>query len=366
MTPDSKPSLADLGWDHFFGQQIADLPEASFPARVARQDINQFQLKSEQGDLTGILPGRWRQEAFSKADLPTVGDWVTVTPIPQDQGKVQIGSLLERKSKFSRKEAGEVVDEQIVAANVDTVFIVSGLDDDFNPKRIERYLLLSWDSGALPVIVLNKEDLCDNLDEKLEALQMIAQGTPVLTMSAIEHEGIDALNDYIGAGKTCALMGSSGVGKSTIINCLLGYDRFATGSVRDDDSKGRHTTTFREMVMLPGGGLIIDTPGMREIQVWGDDANLSQSFLSKSFADIEELAVQCRFRDCAHQSEPGCAVRQAIEAGELDEERLERYVKLQREVEHFESQQTAATRAEKKQERRRFSKMVRNLPNKRD
>jgi len=362
MTENTEVTLISLGWSHFFQQQLESDEYELIPARVCRQDINQYLLMSERGRLTGILPGRLRREAYSKADLPTVGDWVLVSSIDAGEaGTVQIERLLERKSRFSRQEAGETVDEQVVAANVDTVFIVSGLDDDFNASRIERYLLLSRDSGALPVILLNKADICDRLDQSLSDLRPVAGSTPFHVISALEDEGLDDIRQYIGEGSTCALMGSSGVGKSTIINVLLGYDRFETGAVRDSDSRGRHTTTFREMVEIPSGGLIIDTPGMRELQVWGD-----VNSLSRSFEDIEEIAMGCRFRDCQHHTEPGCAIASAIESGELDQDRLERYRKLGRELAHLEGQQDAAARAEKKQERKRFARLIRNKPDKRD
>ncbi len=354
--------LQSLGWSHFFQQQWVTLDPDLIPARISRQDINQYLLVSTEGDMVGQLPGRFRQSVISKADLPTVGDWVLVSHNTSDEpGKVTIEHLLERKSKFSRKEAGDVVDEQIIAANIDTAFIVSALDDDFNPKRIERYLLLSWDSGASPVIVLNKADVCDDVQARVEELQAIAKGTPIHVMSAIDATGIDALRTYIHNGTTCALMGSSGVGKSTIINALLGYDRFATSSVRETDSKGRHTTTFREMVRLPDSGLIIDTPGMREIQVWADEASLQQTF-----GDIEELTLHCRFTDCKHDREPGCAINAAIKSGALEADRLERYHKLLRELQFLEERQNLAAKAEKKQSRKKFARLIRNRPDKRN
>jgi len=351
-----------LGWNHFFEQQRAGYEGHLEPARVYRQDINQYHLWSERGELLGQLTGRFRRDALSKADLPTVGDWVLVQSIKsEDSNKVTIEVLLDRKSRFSRKEAGQVVDEQVVAANIDTVFIVGGLDQNFNPNRIERYLLLSRDSGAVPVIVLNKADICTDLDEKLSSLEVVAMGTPIVVLSALTLDGIEALAEYILPGVTCALMGSSGVGKSTIINALLGKDHFLTGEVRAGDSKGRHTTAFREMVRTPDHALIIDTPGMRELQVWADETSLS-----RSFTDVEDLAVRCRFSDCRHEREPGCAIQEAINAGVFEAERLQRYRKLARELQHLRERQDASVRAEKKQARKKFARLVRNRPNKRD
>lgn len=355
-------NLKDLGWSHFFQQQIDEQELNFLPARVFRQDLNQYHLFSEQGILKGVLPGRLRNDSYSKADLPTVGDWVIVSPISGGEaGQVQIERLLERKSRFSRQEAGESVDEQVIAANIDTAFIVSSLDDDFNINRLERYLLLAWDSGALPVIVLNKADLCDDIQEKLDVLQPVAKGTPIHVVSAKDGDGLDEVRQYMSPGNTCVLMGSSGVGKSTIINALLGYDKFATGEVRTDDSKGRHTTTFRELVVADSGGMVIDTPGMRELQIWADTVALDEHF-----DDVQDLAARCKFNDCQHQSEPGCAVTAAIAEGSLTEDRLQSYFKLKREIQHFESQENAAARARRKQEHRRFSKLIRNRPDKRD
>ncbi len=354
--------ITELGWNHFFQQQLVEEDPSCKPARVVRQDMNQYHLLGNDGRLSGVIPGRVRKAALSKADLPTVGDWIIYRKIEGGEaGTVQIEKCLERKSKFSRKEAGDVVDEQVVSANIDTVFIVSGLDDDFNPNRIERYLLLSWDSGAIPVIVLNKADLCDNLESRLKELETISMGAPVHVMSALDKAGTEALLEYVQPGTTCAFMGSSGVGKSTLINLLLGYERFETGEVREEDGKGRHTTTFRELVLTESGAMIIDTPGMREIQVWADSAALSQTF-----DDIEEIAMGCKFNDCQHDKEPGCAIHAAIEDNSLDAGRLDRYYKLKREVEHFESQQTVASRAAKKQEWKRFSKLLKKRPDKRD
>ncbi len=354
--------LVELGWKPHFQQQLEDLPQHLTPARVARLDLNRYHLLSAAGELLGSLPGRTYAEATTKAELPTVGDWVLTQPADKDDPtSVTIEYTLTRFSKFSRKEAGEKYEEQVVAANIDSVFIVSGLDDNFNANRIERYLVLAWSSGSNPVIVLNKADLCPDREEKLLSLGAIAAGVPIHIVSAQSGEGIEALNAYIGPGQTVALLGSSGVGKSTIINALLGFERFETGAVRQGDDKGRHTTTFREMCSLDRGGLIIDTPGMREIQIWADEASLAQTF-----SDVDVAAQNCRFNDCAHESEPGCAVQAAIAAGTLENSRLLSYRKFQRELAHFVEKQDAGARAEKKKVRKKFARTLRHRPTKRD
>ncbi|XOV88620.1 MAG: ribosome small subunit-dependent GTPase A [Pseudomonadota bacterium] len=354
--------LKELGWRKSLAKQLNAHTGELRPARVARQDVGRYQLLSEAGPLIGVLPGKTRLEAGSRADLPAVGDWVLCRPADAaDPTQVIIEQTLVRFSKFSRKVAGDRFEEQVVAANIDTVFIVSGLDDNFNVGRIERYLMLAWHSGATPVIVLNKADLCTDLDDKLIALAPVALGTPIICVSAATGQGLERLGAYVTSGNTVALLGSSGVGKSTITNCLLGDNRFETGEVREFDSKGRHTTTFRELCVVPGGGLLIDTPGMREIQLWADDASLAGSF-----ADVESLAEHCKFRDCGHAGEPGCAVQAAIDEGRLEADRLTSYHKLQREVTHFAEQQDIRLRAERKLANKKFSRMIRNLPSKRD
>lgn len=354
-------SLNELGWRDFFADQLdPELDGSLVPARVVRQDLDRYHLLTGDGERGAILPGRMRIDVATRAALPTVGDWVLCRESGEEaEAPLVIERVMERFSKFSRKEAGDRFEEQVVAANVDTVFIVSGLDNNFNPSRIERYLVLAWNSGAAPVIVLSKSDLCDNVEERLEALEAVAMATPIVVASALTEAGIDSLRQWLIAGRTVALLGSSGVGKSTLINALLGFERFETGEVRVGDSKGRHTTTYRELVAVPSGGLLIDTPGMREIQIWADDG-------LGGFDDVEELASQCRFNDCRHESEPGCAVREAIEAGQLDVRRLDSWHKFKRELAHFEEKQDISLRAEKKQERRSFSKRIRNTPTKRD
>ncbi len=354
-------SLKQLGWTEFFQQQI-DAEGELIPARVIRQDLNRYHLVGEKGILTAILPGRTRIETDSKAELPTVGDWVLISPVTSSvDDPVVIQKTLLRTSKFSRKEAGEKFDEQVVAANVDTVFIVTGLDDNFNPGRIERYLVLAWNSGATPVIVMNKADICEDLQEKLDQINAVAMGTPVHTVSALSNTGMEGLKTYMAEGITVAVLGSSGVGKSTIINQLLGHEYFETGEVREGDSKGRHTTTHRELCMTDDGGLVIDTPGMREIQFWADEDTLATSF-----EDVEVLACQCKFTDCGHDSEPGCAIQAALESGTLTRDRLDSYYKFQRELVHFAAKADASLKIKKKNERKKIAKFIRNRADKRD
>jgi ribosome biogenesis GTPase len=244
-----------------------------------------------------------------------------------EESAATIHELLPRKSKFVRKAPGEKVEEQVVAANIDNVFLVTGLDGDYNLKRLERYLVLAWESGANPVVILNKIDLCGDLSGLLQEVQTVALQVPILTMSALGNEGVEAMRPYLGPGLTGALLGSSGVGKSTIINQLLGEGRQKVKEVRATDSRGRHATTQRELIPLPFGGLLMDTPGMRELQLWGSGEGFDDAF-----EDVLALARQCRFRDCRHLAEPGCAVRSALESGALDTRRHENYLKLQKEI----------------------------------
>ncbi len=351
-------SSQELGWSDFFASQIENDDSGLTPARVTRQDLNRYHLITESGETQAVLPGRMR--SYSRAELPTVGDWVLLAESTGDDPDV-IQRTLDRRSKFSRKAAGTETEEQVIAANIDTVFIVTGLDDNFNPSRIERYLVLAWDSGTNPVIVMNKTDLCDDVDEKLELVSNVAMGVPIHAVSGETGDGLDEILQYLGAGMTAAFLGSSGVGKSTLINSLLGVDHFETGAVREGDSKGRHTTTHREMCLIAGKGLIIDTPGMREIQLWSDDDSTAAGF-----TDVEQVAIGCRFADCKHRSEPGCAVQAAIGAGTLDAARLDSFRKYQRELAHLMARQDAVKRVESKKARRKFAKLVRKRPSKRD
>lgn len=319
--------LHSMGWDAFFEAHFVPFREQDMlPARIIRQDRTGYVLLSKTGRLSAKVAGKLFLGG-SKGLLPTVGDWVAIENRPGENTTI-IRELLPRKSKFSRKAVGESDDEQVVAANVDTVFLVSALDNEFNVRRMERYLTLAWDSGARPVIVLNKVDLCGDVDARISEVKSIAAGVDIYTMSATQESSVDELRQFLSKGKTCAFLGSSGVGKSTLVNCLLGEERMKTGEIRADDSRGRHVTSHKELVFAPGGGMIIDTPGMRELQLLG-----TEETLKGAFQDIEELATQCRFRNCRHKSEPGCGVRKALENGGLAKSRYLSYLKLKKELE---------------------------------
>jgi ribosome biogenesis GTPase / thiamine phosphate phosphatase len=322
--------LASYGWsDELQAQFDPYAARALVPARVTVQQRSLYTLASEHGELSAELSGRFAFEA-DHGEYPVAGDWVAVAARPEERSAT-IHAVLPRRTAFVRKAAGDTIAEQVIAANVDSVFLVTSLNADFNLRRLERYLATAWESGAQPVIVLTKADLCDEVDELVFEVESIAFGVPVHAVSAVTGRGLDDVRLYLGPGRTAVLLGTSGVGKSTLVNALAGEELLATQEIREDDARGRHTTTHRELVLLPGGGLILDTPGMRELGLW--DASEG---VSGAFEDVEELFADCRFSDCAHEAEPGCAVRGALADGTLDEARWDSYVKLQRELAHLE------------------------------
>lgn len=293
-------------------------------ARITEQHRGLYKVVCEQGTRTAIISGKLRYSSDIASDLPAVGDWVMIGDFGNASSSV-IHHILHRKSVFARQAAGTGNDVQVIAANIDTIFICMSLNADFNLRRLERYLTVAWDSMATAIIVLTKSDLCADLTAKLDEIKTVSVDVPVIVCSSENGNGFNDINSMVGMGKTIAFIGSSGVGKSTIINRLLGEDVLATKAVRDDDDKGRHATTHRQLLLLPNGGIVIDTPGMRELSLYSGD-------VSRTFEDIEDLASMCKFSNCTHASEPGCMVSKAIENGLLSAKRFENYLKLRREV----------------------------------
>jgi ribosome biogenesis GTPase len=356
--------LKDLGWNSFFENQFELLEqyekELFTPARVAEESRGLYRLYSETGESWADLSGKFRHAAVNRADLPAVGDWVLASERPNEQ-RSTIQRLLERHTKFSRKIAGKRTEEQIVAANIDTVLLVTSLNREFNPRRLERYLSLAWESGARPIVVLNKSDACEDPPALLAEAESASQGVRIILTSALHGEGIAELQQVVRTAGTIALLGSSGVGKSTLINAILGESRQSTSATRESDDRGRHTTTSRQLILVPGGGILIDTPGMRELQLWDTSEGLD-----RTFSDVNELAAQCKFRDCHHRSEPGCAVRAATQSGGLGADRLANYHKLEREEQFLASKQDAALRANRTKNLRRLMKNVNRMYRDRD
>ena len=332
-------SLERLGWGAPFDAAFRERgAPGEQPARITADYGVEYLLGTATGELRATLPGKLRM-AIRKGDAirPVVGDWVSFEPRSQE-GTTVVQAVLPRRTQLARKAAGRTTEEQVVAANVDYVFLVSALTKDLNPRRLERYLTVAWDSGAQPVIVLTKSDLSEDAAAERARIVQLAQDVPVHTLSSITGEGVDALAPYLGPARTVAFVGSSGVGKSTLINYLLGAARQEVREVGEDD-KGRHTTTHRELFILTSGGLVIDTPGMRELGVLENEEGLRAAF-----GDIDEVAAHCRFSDCQHGREPGCAVQQAVKEGRLSAERLEAFHKLTQEAARPEEDSPLRTR----------------------
>jgi len=324
-------NLTTLGFSTYFEEQLTAFKEESklancVPARVTLEHKHSYRVLAEEGEWLATVAGHFAYTSQAREDYPAVGDWVLVEKMAGEE-KAIIHKLFNRKSVFSRKVAGQEIKEQIVASNVDIVLLVMSLNADFNIRRLERYLVAAWDSGAKPVIVLTKADLCEDITSMVREVELVAFGVDIFVTSARSGEGIEAIQTLFIEGVTGALLGSSGAGKSTLMNALSGEALMKVSGIREDDAKGRHTTTHRELIVLPSGGCLIDTPGMRELQLWDQSESLSSSF-----RDIEEFAAACRYRDCTHHMEPHCAVQQAISDGALEQSRLQSYFKLQKEL----------------------------------
>lgn len=345
--------LGRYGWDARVAAQFAaHAGEGVQPGRVLTEHRGGYVVSGPSGELDAAVSGRFRHAVATAEDFPAVGDWVALSHEP---GSVAvIHAVLPRRSQFSRPARGDLAGAQVVAANVDTVLLVSGLDHDFNLRRIERYTTLAWSSGAEPVIVLNKADLCEDVAGRVTDVASVAPGVPIRVLAARAGVGLESLTPLIEAGRTVALLGSSGVGKSTIVNALLGWERQQTSEVRPDDQRGRHTTTARELLVTPSGALLIDSPGMRSVGMWE-----AESGLADAFADVEIFAAECRFSDCDHGPEPGCAVRAAISDGRLPAARLDSLQKLARESAALAARTEAAARANSKRRWKIIHKSVR-------
>lgn len=351
--------LTDYGWNSTLEEQAAALLAPGLTiGRVVSEFKGQYKIVTKNGIFLAEISGKMRHLALNRDDLPAVGDWVIVKERLSD-GKATIGEILPRFSKFSRHMAGVTTEEQIIAANVNTVFLVMALNHDFNLRRLERYLTMAWESGANPVIVLTKADICPNVKQKIADAEEIAFGVPVFSVSATRNIGKEQFAPYLVKGRTTVFLGSSGAGKSTLINWLYGNERQSVHDVREADDRGRHTTTNRQLIALPSGGIVIDTPGMRELQLW----NASDASIGHSFADIETLAAGCRFNDCTHSSEPGCAVRAALKDGRLEQTRFDSYLKLRRELAFLKRKADMQARIKEKARIRKMNKGMRKHKN---
>jgi len=320
--------LQDLGWNSFFQTPYDNTEKSLSAARVASVYPDRFELMGEEGSFWGQLTGSYRRAIREEnLDAPVTGDWILYHS-PENSEMVQIHSFLPRKSLYRRQEAGQRTRPQNLAANIDTLLICTGLDGDFNLKRMDRYLMTAWESGITPLLILSKSDLCPDPEDKVLQVENHCPGVEVLALSSYTGQGLEALQEQLQRGKTLALVGSSGCGKSTLVNFLMGKEIQDTKEVREDDSKGRHTTTRRSLHILPSGSLIIDTPGMREIQLWDSGSDQAMN----PFRDVEELAMNCRFNDCSHRHEPGCALQKAVSEGNLSADRLEEYQEFKEEL----------------------------------
>nr|WP_317940964.1 ribosome small subunit-dependent GTPase A [Sporosarcina thermotolerans] len=356
-------NLKEYGWNEThemnFNALIDELKADSYVAgRVTLEHKRMYRVMTEEGEWLSVCSGAFQHAAFERRDFPAVGDWVLVERMPgEDRGIIH--AILPRTSLFSRKSAGSTISEQIIAVNVDIVFLVMSMNHDFNARRLERYLVAAYDSGATPVVVLTKKDLSEAPQYYIEQAEIIAPGADIYSVSNTTGEGIEPLTDLLKGGKTAALLGSSGVGKSSLVNAICGDGTMAVQGIREDDAKGRHTTTHRELLKIPTGGVLIDTPGMREFQLWNESESLDSGF-----KDIEALSETCKFNDCRHIGEPGCAIQEALDTGVLSAERYANYVKLQKEIAFLDRKMNRQAQAAERDKWKKVTKSMRKHPSK--
>jgi ribosome biogenesis GTPase / thiamine phosphate phosphatase len=344
-------ALKTYGWDaHCESGFTSVWKEGLEPGRVLEQSRQRFRVYTACGEIGAEVSGRFRFRAGARENFPAVGDWVVLRRLPAEDRAI-IEAVLPRKSWFVRKAAGKQTEAQVVGANMDWVFVMMSLNRDFNARRLERYLVLAWESGASLVVILSKSDLCNDKKGAVATIREATLDVPIHAISTLTGEGLQELQVYLAAGKTIALLGSSGVGKSTLINEFLGRPSLKTQPIRAHDDRGRHSTTTRQLFLLPSGALVLDTPGLRELQLWEAEGGVQTAF-----EEIEARASQCRFRDCTHRNEPGCAIREALADGALDQKRFQSYVKLRQEMNHLAHRRDG--RAEQL-ERRRWKKLSR-------
>ena len=347
-------TLKELGWNEFFEERFSQYRGHGLtPARIVRETRHVYDIQAESGRHRAEISGLFHYTAVTRADYPTIGDWVLVS---ETDGTFIIEKVLERRTSFSRKSAGREMDEQVIAANIDILYIVNSLDGgrNFNMRGIERYIAMAEESGAKPVIVLNKSDLCEDKESAFREAGF-SRDVPVHIVSALTGHGLAELAGPCAAGSTITFTGPSGVGKSALINALTGEEKLRTGAQRADDLRGRHTTTHKEMFFLPGGQMLIDTPGLRELGLWADE-----NAIDSAFPDITGLAGKCRFRDCSHSSEPGCAVQKALAEGMLDYARYENYLGMKREISFLNSKTDIKSGIERKSKEKKLSKFIKN------
>lgn len=337
-------------------EEAASLFSGAFAGRVAEEEKGLYTVLTTKGSMLASVTGKMMQSALSREDYPAVGDYVALDREDDRNGFGKILGLLERSSCIRRKAAGDTTEIQIMAANIDVLFLTMALNQDFNIRRLERYIAVAKESGSEYVILLTKLDLAENLDDKLDAVNRASSGGKVILLSNVTGEGVNEVRELIQEGMTAAFIGSSGIGKSSVINSLLGEEALAIGGLRKGDGKGRHTTTHRELILLPSGGMVIDTPGMRELHLLDDISGVDEAF-----ADILSLSSGCRFKDCSHKAEPGCRIREAIADGTLDRKRLESFEKLQKEARYMASAMDDRIRREKKAENKKLGKLIKEI-----